>query len=316
MADTLLNMKAFLATVETGTFSAAARKTRLSPSVVLKRVNELEAELHSPLFRRTTRRVVLSDVGQLYLPRIRQLVKEYEDLRAGTFRSPGALEGRLRLKAQSVPTLAYLGKLLTEFQSDNPRLELEVVLTEWPGNPIEEGFDIAIGLDVASYEGVAEVRLQPYPRVICAAPAYTERRGIPRDPRDLADHDCLAFSPAGMTWSFNTPKGPLSIELRPPFATNNPQLLYSAACDGNGITQLSMLIAEPGLRSGALITLLEDFPLVDRWMKVMVPENRLHLARVKALLKLIVARCSTKPEALSHFGPVLGQPLPSSTKEI
>jgi DNA-binding transcriptional LysR family regulator len=285
--DTILNMKAFLATARSGSFSEAARQLSVAPSVVSKRVNQLEWQLRSRLLERTTRRVRLTEVGEQYLPTIRGIITEYDDLVAGMLRSPGELEGHIRVKAPTALTRLHLGKVFNEFQQANTRVTLEVVLIDRSVNPIEEGFDVVLGVLPTSYEGVVEEALLPYPRVACASPAYLAQRGHPKHPRDLAGHDCLVFQPAGATWTFQSRRGPISVSVRPKFSSNDIQVIVAAAQDGGGIAVLSKLIAKEAVRSGTLVPVLEEFPLPDHWLKAFIPQSRVGLARVQALLATI-----------------------------
>ena len=223
--DTILNMKAFLATARSGSFSEAARQLSVAPSVVSKRVNQLEWQLRARLLERTTRRVRLTEVGEQYLPTVRGIVTEYEDLVTGIQRSPGELEGHIRVKAPSALTRLHLGKVFTAFQQANARVTLEVVLIDRSVNPIEEGFDVVLSVLPSSYEGVAEEALLAYPRVACASPAYLKQRGEPKHPRDLASHDCLVFQPAGTTWTFQSRRAPISVSVRPKFSSNDIQVI-------------------------------------------------------------------------------------------
>jgi DNA-binding transcriptional LysR family regulator len=285
--DTVRKLKAFMATADKGTFSEASRAIGVSPSVIMKRVDELEDEFGVALFVRSTRRVQLTDIGQLYLPKVQQLVRDYEDLRSGALRAPGALEGSLRVKSLTVPTLLLLGRIYADFQTQNSRLSMAVVTSDFAGNPLEEGFDLAIGIDEASYEGVIEEALHPYPRVVCASPAYLKRRGEPKHPHDLVDHECIAFSPAGTVWSFQTPRGRLGIDVHPTFTTTSAHFLNMVVADGKGVAMLSLLAAKPALEDGSLVQVLANFPVVERTLKVMIPETRIKLERVKALLARI-----------------------------
>ena len=285
--DTILNMKAFLATARSGSFSEAARQLSVAPSVVSKRVNQLEWQLRSRLLERTTRRVRLTEIGEQYLPTIRGIISEYDDLVAGMLRSPGELEGHIRVKAPSTLTHLHLGKVFTEFQQTNSRVTLEVVLIDRSVNPIEEGFDVVLGILPTSYEGVVEEALLPYPRIACASPAYLTAHGNPKHPRDLASHDCIVFQPAGATWTFHSRRGPINVSVRPKFSTNDIQVSVAAAQEGGGIAVLSKFIAKQALRSGALVPVLEEFPLPDHWLKAFIPQSRVGLARVQALLTAI-----------------------------
>jgi DNA-binding transcriptional LysR family regulator len=285
--DTILNMKAFLATARSGSFSEAARQLSVAPSVISKRVNQLEWQLRARLLERTTRRVRLTEVGEQYLPTVRGIVTEYDDLVTGIQRSPGELEGHIRVKAPSALTHLHLGRVFTAFQQANPRVTLEVVLIDRSVNPIEEGFDVVLGLLPASYEGVAEEALLPYPRVACASPDYLKQHGEPKHPRDLANHDCLVFQPAGTTWTFQSRRGPISVPVKPKFSSNDIQVIVAAVQDSSGVAVLSRLIAKQALRSGAIVPVLEEYPLPDHWLKAFIPQSRIGLARVQALLACV-----------------------------
>lgn len=293
--DTILNMKAFLATARSGSFSEAARQLSVAPSVVSKRVNQLEWQLRSRLLERTTRRVRLTEIGEQYMPTIRGIITEYDDLVAGMLRSPSELEGHIRVKSPSALTHLHLGKIFNEFQQANARVTLEVVLIDRSVNPIEEGFDVVLGVLPTSYEGVIEEALLPYPRITCASPEYLAQHGAPKHPRDLVNHDCLVFQPAGSAWTFQSRRGPINVSVRPKFSSNDIQMIVAAAQDGAGIAVLSKLIAKQGMRSGKLVSVLEEYPLPDHWLKAFIPQSRVGLARVQALLTAIRGAFSPIP---------------------
>jgi DNA-binding transcriptional LysR family regulator len=285
--DTILNMKAFVATARGGSFSEAARQLSVAPSVISKRVNQLEWQLRSRLLERTTRRVRLTEVGEQYLPTIRGIINEYEDLVAGSLRAPGELQGHIRVKSPAALTTLHLHKTYTEFQREHPRVTLEIVLIDRSVNPIEEGFDLVLGILPASFENVVEEALLPYPRVICASPAYLAEHGEPQHPRDLANHEAVVFQPAGANWSFQTKRGPVSVPVRAKISSNDIMMVVEAAKDGRGVALLSRLIAKEALREGSLVPILTDFPLPDHWLKAFIPKSRVGLARVQALLTAI-----------------------------
>lgn len=290
--DTLLNIKAFLATARTSSFSEAARQLGVAPSVITKRVNQLEAHLKTRLLERSTRRVTLTETGETYLPKIRHLVDEFDELRAGIVRSAGELEGHLRLVAPTTLAVTYVGRMVSAFQRANQRVTVDLVSLDTPLNPSVDGFDVALSVLPAAYDGVFEETLCSYPRITCAAPDYVKRRGAPQHPRELADHDCLVFLPTGPVWPFQGRRGPLNINVRPKFAATESFSLLAAAEAGDGITFVPEFIARESVRAGKLVQVLADFPTVERWVKVLVPEARLKLARVQALLDWIRAEFS------------------------
>jgi DNA-binding transcriptional LysR family regulator len=147
----------------------------------------------------------------------------------------------------------------------------------------------------ASYANVIDEPLSPYPRVLCAAPCYLARRGEPKHPIDLIDHDCLTFQTTGSTWSFESPRGPINVDVRSRFSANDSQVLHGAACRGLGIATVARYVARPSIVSGALVTLLPDYPVPEFWLKALVPLNRMKKPGVQSLLRWIKERMQPLP---------------------
>ncbi|WP_270935279.1 LysR family transcriptional regulator [Falsiroseomonas oryzae] len=287
--DTLLNIRAFLATARAGSFSAAARELNVAPSVVIKRINRLEDQMRARLFLRSTRRLTLTEAGERARPRYQAILAEIEAALAGGIAPPdggpgGGIQGHLRIKAPTTFGILRLGAILPEFQQAHPRVTVEVVLVDRSVNPAEEGFDIALGALPVSYAHVEDVPLCPYPRVLCAAPEYVARRGAPQRPADLPDHDCLTYAATGSTWSFASPRGPVTVDVRARFSANEGQLLMAAARRGLGIAVLPQDAAAAALEEGTLVALMPEYPVAPLWLKALVPEGRRGRAPVKALL--------------------------------
>ncbi|MGC2778268.1 MAG: LysR family transcriptional regulator [Bradyrhizobium sp.] len=287
MSDSLLNMKAFVATARGGSFSEAARQLGLAPSVVTKRVGQLEWSLKCKLLRRSTRRLQLTEVGERYLETMQHIVREYDDMAAGVKRSPDEIEGQIRIKAPGSPMAIDLARLLSAFQLRYPRVTLEAVLVDRTVNPVEEGFDIVLTMMPSSFHGVIEEPLLAFPRVLCAAPSYLAQRGRPCHVRDLADHDCLVFTPMGPVWTFDGTNGLTTMAVRPRLVTNNNALLVEALSAGGGVGVVSRMAVAERLRSGALIELLPEVLVPDLWVKALVPTTRVNLARVQTLLSAV-----------------------------
>jgi DNA-binding transcriptional LysR family regulator len=285
--DTLLNIKAFLATARAGSFSAAARQLDVAPSVIVKRINRLEDQMSAQLFVRSTRRLVLTETGERYFPRYQTIVNEIEDALSGAKSSTNRIEGHLRIKCPTTLTILNFGSILSAYQVKHPGISIELALIDRSVNPIEEGFDIAIGAMPASYPNVLDEPLCPYPRVLCAAPCYLAQHGEPMHPTDLAAHDCLTFQTTGSTWSFESERGTISVEVHPRLSANDSQVLHDAACRGLGIATMARYIARPSLESGALKLLLPDYPVPELWLKALIPQNRIKKAPVQSLVRWI-----------------------------
>jgi DNA-binding transcriptional LysR family regulator len=287
MTDSVLNMKAFLASVRAGSFSEAGRQLGVAPSVITKRVGQLEWSLQTILLRRSTRSLQLTEVGERYFDAIRRIVREYEEMVTGIMRSPNELEGPIRIKAPASPMAIDLAQLLTSFQIRYPRVTLDAVLVDRTVNPIEEGFDIVLTMMPSSFDGVLEEPLHVYERALCAAPSYLARRGQPRNIRDLVNHDCIVFSPIGLAWTFDGKNGVTTVAVRPHLVTNNGALVIDSLCGGNGIAVVSRSAVSDRLRTGTLVEVLPEFRIPDLWLKALVPATRSNHARVRALLACI-----------------------------
>lgn len=294
--DTLSNLRTFLAVARTESFSAAARALGIAPSVVTKRIGQLEAQVQSALFERTTRRVRLTPVGRGYLPSVQRVVADAQELFAHPAGARDQLQGQLRIKAPTSVTVCLVGPLLEGFQRQYPLLQLEVVALDRAVNPAEEGFDLALTLMPDAYAGVVEEPLCPMPRALCAAPGYLQAHGTPRHPAELEDHAILNFLPTGDVWSFGSAAGRIAVRVQPRLNTNEAQLLLSAALAGNGVAILGDYLARPAVRAGTLVPLLADFPLDAFWLKTLLPENRASVPKVQALVRHLKAALERPPD--------------------
>jgi DNA-binding transcriptional LysR family regulator len=293
--DTVQNLRAFMEVAQRGSFSAAGRKLGIATSVVAKRVGQLEARTKTQLFRRSTRAVTLTEAGQAWIGRVRPMLTDIDELLAGARTIGRELEGPLRIKAPTTLSILYLGAMLASFQVRHPKIVLDIVLTDRPVNPTEEGFDLALAVFGSSFTGVTDVPLCPVRRLLCATPGYLSARGTPDHPRDLPTHDTLSFSPTGHVWVFSGPQGQILVEVSPRFSANDGQLLVAAARAGNGIALVSEYVALPLLKTGELVTVLQDFPVPDIWLKALVPNSRMQVRRIQALLRFLQDSFLTEP---------------------
>ena len=288
--DTLANLKAFVAAADAGSFSGAARELGVVPSVVSKRIDQLEWRVKAPLFIRTTRKLTLTDVGDRYLRTVREVVRQVDDALAGMARSSGALEGHIRVKVPTTLGVLYLSGILNEFLRSQPMISMDILLADRSVNPIEEGFDIAIGARPEHYGRVQDRPLCLLRRHLCAAPAYLKARGTPKHPGDLIDHDCLVFTTSGTRWEFESEQRLIGIDVRPKLYTNDGMALLEAVLEGSGIAMLGDYLVAQSLQSGELVEVLEDFDIPGIWLKALVPSDRVELPRVHMLLDWLEQR--------------------------
>jgi DNA-binding transcriptional LysR family regulator len=287
--DVIDNLKTFLAVVETGNFSNAARQLKVAVSVVKKRIDHLEAQVGVLLFERSTRKMTLTDAGQRHLLTARTTVNQVDLLLAQMSSQPPRVEGRLRIKAPTSLLGAYLSDALNRFQTLYPGISMEVLAIDRAVNPIEEGFDISIVLVPITWPGVANLEFGTMKRHVVASPSYLAKRGTPRVPADLVNHDILLLQAVGQLWNFQSPKGPLQIKVDPWMTSNNALHLMNATCMGNGLCLISTHTTKPYIQRGELVTVLDDYPLPDMWARMHIPEERLGLIHVQALRNFLQA---------------------------
>lgn len=282
--DIYLNLQAFRFTAETGGFSRAARELGVAPSVVTKRVNQLEYQLNTTLFLRSTRSLVLTEPGRRYLEHARNLTTQIEALLKAPDQK-GSLEDFIRIKSPTTLSLLYLNDVFQDFVHDFPKVRLEVVLIDRPIDPTSEAFDLAIGAFPSSYSGASDKPLCRLSRILCASPAYLANHPLPNHPKDLTQHACLSFIPTGDDWIFESEQGTVTVKIAPRFSSNDSRLLVDAAIKGNGIAMVSMYAAQQALESGALVPVLEDYPLPEMWFKAVIPKRRLESPALSLLVE-------------------------------
>ncbi len=293
--DTVLAIRAFIETVESGGFSSAARRLGVAPSVVMKRVNHLEHVTKSTLLRRTTREVRLTEAGMRSLDSLRRVVREMDDVLDGLRRADDAPLGRLRIGTPPALTAMHLATVFSEFARSQPRVDVDVVLIDHPTNPVEHGFDFVIGAFSETYDGVTDTPLFPLRRMVCGTPSYFDRLGRPKHPRDLFMHNCLVLSPSGANWEFRGKRGVYRIPVHSSFSANDARVLCTAAVAGHGIALLPSYVAVPAIRRGELEQVLTDYTAVGMWFKTFVPDRLTDSRAVVALLDFVREKLSPIP---------------------
>ncbi len=282
--DTLENLRSFLVVAEAGNFSEAARRLGLSVSVVKKRVDQLEHRVGVTLFRRSTRGLTLTDHGARQLPVASKLIADADDALASFAQAAEDVAGHLRIKVPATLGRLHLMDLITDFRRRHPSLTMEIFAVDRIVNPVQEGFDMAVGVTPGSFSGVREIALRPMRRRVVAAPAYLARRGTPRAPRELESHDVLNYSPTGDYWEFEQDTRRFVIRPRYRLSCNDGTQLLKAAVQGDGIACLSDYLIDGPMARGELVEVLAEFTTPTYWLYLQVPEPLANAPRVRALV--------------------------------
>ncbi len=255
--DQLSAIRSFVEIADQGSLTRAAETLDLSRAMVSRHLESLERWLGARLLHRTTRRVSLSEAGEEALPRLRQMLELAADLQtlAGARRSEPT--GKLRVTTSLSFALSCLTQAIVEFQQAHPRIEVELLTVDRAVDLVSERIDLAVRITNRLDDGVVARRLASCRSVLCASPGYLRRRGRPKQPEDLAVHDCIthAFG-TGADYRLAQAGRLTSQAVQGPLSGNETAVLRQAALAGAGIAMLPTYFVGADLRSGALVRVL------------------------------------------------------------
>ncbi|RVD04474.1 LysR family transcriptional regulator [Mesorhizobium sp. M2A.F.Ca.ET.029.05.1.1] len=259
--DRLDAMSLFVATVEAGSLSAAARRAGVPLATVSRKLSDLEKHLKTRLLNRSTRRLVLTDAGQSYLAACRRIldeVNEAERTAAGEYSSP---TGELVITAPVVFGRLHVLPVITDFLAIYPQVDVRLTLSDRITQLVEEHIELALRIGELPDSAMVAIRVGSIRRIVCASPAYLASQGTPEKPSELAGHSCVTFeglaSPA--TWSFGAGKTETTIPVRSRLQVNTAEAAIDAAIAGLGLTKVLSYQADAGVRAGTLRVVLEPF---------------------------------------------------------
>ncbi|CAA9511721.1 MAG: Transcriptional regulator, LysR family [uncultured Sphingomonadaceae bacterium] len=290
----LLDMLAFVRVAEAGSFAGAAARMGLSKSIVSRRVARLEGELGAKLLTRTASGAQRTATGEDYYVRAAAILADLEAAREAVARAATGLSGPIRLTAPLSFGTAHLAPTLADFAQRHPGIELDILLDDHAVDLVGGGFDLAVRIGNLPDSSLVARRIAPVRRALLGSPAYLAARGTPGAPRDIARHDVLVYSNADR-WRFRVGGRWEQVRGTPRLRANNGDLLRTAAASGLGLVILPSFIAAPAIESGALVTLLADYPLEEAGLHALTPPGRAATARVRALVDFLAARFGPEP---------------------
>jgi DNA-binding transcriptional LysR family regulator len=267
-------------------------------SAVTRRVEQLESALGARLLERSTRGLTLTASGEALLPKFSRIVSEIDDILRNSGPQDG-IEGLLRLKAPTTVTGEFIGALVVDFLRQHPGVNVEITLADYSINPLEQGFDVALGAMPVSYPDVVDIPLWRYDLVACCAPDYLQGRATPRHPSELIDHVCLTTTLFQGGWLFESGAGSVDIDVTSRIHVSDGRVIREAARRGIGIAALARYLVEDDLRAGRLVPLLEDFPFVTHWLKALVPRRSLARPAVREFVEFLKVRLRDGPKPSS-----------------
>jgi DNA-binding transcriptional LysR family regulator len=260
MDNRIGDIETFLAVVRGGSFAAAAKTLRLTPSAVSRSIGRLEKRLGVVLLRRTTRSLALTPEGESYRNRMSALLAEIEDVESGLGIDREGPRGLLRINASVPLGLHWLLPILPRFTALCPDVTIDLALSDTIVDLVEERADIAIRVGPLRDTRLHAKKLGHSRMALVASPAYLAARGTPQSPDDLDDHDCLQFSfrRSVDSWPFRIGRRTVQRPVNGAFFGNSGEVVRLMAVSGGGIARLGHFHVIDDLREGRLVELLQD----------------------------------------------------------
>lgn len=291
-------MSAFVRSVDGGGFSAAARELGLTPSALSKLVTRLEDRLGARLLQRTTRRLQLTPEGEAFYVRSRRILADMDEAEAEVVEAGVRPTGLLRLHCGSAFGMHQLAPAIPLFLERHPGVELDITISDEPLVGLGEGVDLAIRIGPLDESSMVARRICNLERVICAAPSYLERCGVPRTPDDLQHHNCLWITslPVLRRWPFDTDDGIRVVHIDGNVVANNAETVLQLAMAGVGITRLTDVIVGDAIRRGELIPILSEWHHVEPVpLYATYPSGRNLSPKIRAMVDFLVEQFGPAP---------------------
>lgn len=296
--DSLTDIAVFVQVVDAQSFTAAADKLGLSKSVVSKYVTRLEDRLGARLLNRTTRRLSLTEVGRVFYERSQQGLHEIEEAEAEVSRLQSAPRGILRINSPMSFGILHIAPALPDFLAHYPDLSVDMNLDDRRVDLVEEGFDLAIRIGELPDSSLVARRLGPCRHVVCGAPGYFKRHGLPRTPEDLRDHNAITFKyqDSPREWHFASPKGGvIRIPVSGSIQMNNSLGLREALLHEAGVTLTPTFVVGDDIKAGRLQAVLPDYKALEVSIYAVYPQRRHQSPKVRAFVDFIGNRISDSP---------------------
>ncbi|APR85216.1 Transcriptional regulator, LysR family protein [Minicystis rosea] len=290
LRETVHTIRVLLAVTELGSFSAAASKLNLTPSAVSKTVSRAEARLGARLVQRTTRRVRLTDLGEGYLARGRQLVGDLWELEAEIGDRDAAMRGPVRVAAPSTYGAVRVAPVVAAFQREHPDVRVSLRCDDRMHDLVAEGIDVAIRMLVEPPAEVVARVLADDRRGLYASPAYLKTHRAPKAVDALVDHALLRYGAGEGAVDLALRAGGAEMRVKAPavFSSDNVLAVREAACAGLGIAELPEYLVEGELARGRLVEVLPGVVPTRRRVYAVYLPSRYQPARVRALLDRLV----------------------------
>mgnify|MGYP000856112911 CR=1 FL=1 len=296
-------IRMFVRVYELGSMSAAARDQRTSPAVASGRISELEKHLGVRLFNRTTRKLQPTENGRIFYEGALGILHAIEDAEAAVADATQNPRGVLFVGAPLGVGRRFLGPFVPDFKAAYPLIDLRLRLSDRIIDVTAEGLDVVLHLGRLEDSALKMRVIAECPRILCAAPGYVARRGMPQDGAALIRdrHDCLNLRYPGakeFQWALQTPAGVQKFDISGPYESDDGDVLTDWALAGHGIVLKPLFEVGAYLRTGQLVPVATATPPLPVTLSLLTPHRRLRDPKVRLFADFIVGRIRTDMAAL------------------
>jgi DNA-binding transcriptional LysR family regulator len=290
------NLKTFVRVYELGSMSAAARDQRISAAVASARIGELEKYLGVRLFARTTRSLQPTEQGSVFYKGAHRILETIEEAEAAISDATRDPRGSLHVAAPLGIGKRLIAPLVPAFRQLYPKVDIRLRLSDRKLDPTTEGLDLMFLLGTPEDSSLRIRPIAECPRLLCAAPDYVARRGMPRNGDDLIEgaHDCLLLRFPGaqeFVWTLATPEGPRRFEVAGAYESDDGDVLTDWALSGQGIILKPVFEVARHLAEGRLIPVATETPPFDATLACLFPHKRLQDPKARVFIDFMVAAC-------------------------
>jgi len=259
----LADMAIFVTVVEQGNFSKAAKKLGVTPSAVSRQISRLEDALGIKLIQRTTRKLALTESGEVTFASCKQMLEAAEQAISASTSTTSTVRGLLRVAAPKSLANQVLRPLFVEFLKQYPEIQLHLKVTDQVLDPIHDSIDFLIHITEQPIDSLVNIKLGRVVQTLCASPEYLKTNAAPLHPDDLKDHRCICLgeNATDTRWKFIKNNQQATVEVSGPYLVNHSEMRRDAIEQGFGIGSLPDYIAKQSVQSGQLIGLLNDWEL-------------------------------------------------------
>ncbi|ATJ84981.1 LysR family transcriptional regulator [Ralstonia solanacearum] len=290
--DKLKQIEAFIAVVEHGSMAAAALTQDVTPVMIGRRINALEARLGVRLLHRSTRRIVVTEQGAVFMEQCKKALSELDRAELLVAEGRHKATGHLIVSAPAAFGRKHVAPHAPDFLRANPDVRLSFNLTDRVVDLVREGYDLGIRIGGAIDPNFVAIRLASNKRVVCGTPAYFARHGVPSTLDDLSRHNCLAFNLQGgqqRGWYFQHHGRMVTVKVSGNLDCNDGELLHRWMGESLGLGWRSTWEIQPELESGALMTVLDDYALPDYDILAVYPQQRPVPAKIRFFIEHLKA---------------------------